>query len=238
MRKVNVIAIMIAVLLVGQAFAACPDRLGTWSSIPESNPDFPLLNGRVSEAWCNGAPGDPGNTQNAMSWDGADLGLEWKLFGMAINAAGPYLVFDGVDGNGNGTRIYQTDYDDGEFWLGGSGDWTFGDVDLFGQVVDYLVVTTQTLQAGEVVASVSNITFRGPFDDCAEANGCRIDFAIANAALAWMSGDADPMPANFPPFLCSADLGELHTTSDITLAIDCNVATEAHSWSDVKAIYE
>lgn len=242
MRNANVIFAMLIILVAGSAFAACPDRVGTWSSIPESNPDYPLLNGRVSEAWCNGAPGEPGNMQNAMSWDGTDLGLEWQLFDMAINAAGPYVVFDGVSG-GNGIRIYQTEYDGGEFFLGGMGEWTIDDTELFGQVNDYLVLATVTYVGGEAVAAVSNITFTGTFDACPEddpgADGCWIDFAIANAALVWKTGDAAPMPADFPPFLCGADAGELHTTSDITLGIDClEIATEARSWTDIKSIYE
>ncbi len=157
MRKANVLFLVLFTLVAGSSLAACPDVLGIWSSNPETNPDYALLNGRISEGWCNGAPGAPGNTQNAMSWDGATLGTDWMIWGMTINAGGPVLVFDGVSG-GNGVRIYQTAYDGGEFILDGSGEWTSGDVDLNGTIHDYLVVTTVTYSGGAVVAAVSNIT--------------------------------------------------------------------------------
>lgn len=236
MRKVNVLFIVLILMVAGSALAACPDVLGIWSSNPETNPDFALLNGRISEGWCNGGAGDPGNTQNAMSWDGATLGTDWMIWGMAINAGGPILVFDGVSG-GNGVRIYQTSYDGGEFILDGSGEWTSGNVELNGTINDYLVVTTVTYSGGAVVAAVSNITFTGIFGDCPPENACVIEFAIANAALIWRSDFGTPMPANYPDFLCGADMGELFSTSDITLAINCAVATEEHSWSSVKDLY-
>lgn len=239
MRKVNVLSLALCAMVAGSAMGACPDLVGIWSSVPDANPDYyPLLNGRISEAWCNGAPGDPGNTDNAMSWDGVsgDLGLEWKIWDMAINAAGQILVFDGVTG-GNGVRIFQTAYDGGQFWLGGDGIWTDGDVELYGDIYDYIVVMTVTYVGGEVVAAVSNITFNGVFGDCPEENACVIEFAIANAALIWRSDYAWPMPADYPPFLCGAVDGELHSTSDITLGINCAIATEQHSWSSVKDMY-
>jgi len=240
MRKANILGIVLIALLASSAFAACPDLVGTWTSIPDSNPEYnPLLIGRISEAWCNGAPGEPGNLQNAMSWDGAsaELGLEWKIWNMTVNAAGPFVVYDGVSG-GNGIRIIQTAYDGGEFWLAGDGIWTEADVELFGDVNDYLMVTTVTYQDGVVVAAVSNITFSGVFGDCPEAFGCIIEFAIANAALVWRSDYDWAMPANYPPFLCG-DSGELHGISDITLGIACDVvATEAHSWSDIKSRFQ
>ena len=236
MRKVNVLFIVLFSLAAGSALAACPDVIGIWSSNPETNPDYALLNGRVSEAWCNGAPGDPGNTQNAVSWDGSSLGTEWMISGMSISAGGPVLVFDGVSG-GNGVRIYQIAYDGGEFWLDGGGAWTSGDVDLHGTIHDYLVVMTVTYSGGEVVAAVSNITFNGVFGDCPEENACVIEFAIANAALIWRADWDTPMPTDYPDFLCGATMGELFSTSDITLGINCAVATEDHSWSSVKDMY-
>jgi len=234
-----VLAILACVAVAGLASAACPDLTGIWTSVPDSNPEFyPLLNGRVSEGWCAGQAGQPGNLQNALSWDGAsaELGLEWKIWGMSLNAAGPFLVYDGVSG-GNGIRIYQTGYDGGEFWLAGSGVWTDDDVELSGSIVDYLVVSTVTYVDGEIMATVSNITFAGVFADCPEDNNCIIDFAIANAALVWRSEYSWPMPADYPEFLCG-DSGELFATSDITLGIECVFpATETQSWSDIKGLY-
>ncbi len=76
MRKVNVLLIALFLMAAGSALAACPDVLGIWSSNAETNPDYPMLNGRVSEAWCDGSPSTAGDIQNAMSWEGATLGTE------------------------------------------------------------------------------------------------------------------------------------------------------------------
>jgi hypothetical protein len=235
MKKVSAMFAAFVLLAAGSALAACPDVIGIWSSNPETNPDFPLLNGRMSEAWCSGAgPLQPGNMVNAESWDGTALGIEWKLWGMTINPAGSTLVYDGVVG-GNGVRIYQTAYDGGEFWLGGGGVWTNGDVELYGDILDFMVVATITYVGGQVVAEVCNITFNGVFNDC--ENECVIEFAIANAALIWRSDQGTPMPADYPAFLCSATAGELFSTSDITLGIYCPIATENQSWSTVREIF-
>jgi hypothetical protein len=240
MRKVNVIAIAFCLVFAGSALAACPDVLDQiWSSVPDSDPSYqPILNGRISEAWCNGNAGETGNLQNALSWDGnsAELGMEWQFFNMAIDAAGPVVVFDGVSG-GNGIQIIQTAYDGGEFWLAGDGSWTNDNTPLTGSVLDYLVVTTVTYSGGEIVAAVSNITFNGTFDDCPDANGCVIEFAILNAALVWRTGDDFAMPAGYPAFLCGQGDGELHATSDFTMGIHCVVATESVSWTDIKSQY-
>jgi hypothetical protein len=235
MKKVNILIVACIGLLAGPSLAACPDVIGVWSSNPELDPDFALLNGRYSEAWCSGVGMlEPGNTINAMSWDGAALQTEWRLWDMAINPAGTVLVFDGVSG-GNGVRIYQTAYDGGLFWLGADGEWTIGAVELEGFLIDFLVVSTVYYVGGEVTAIVNNISFNGVFTDC--GNDCVIEFAIANAARVWNSADGGAMPASYPAFLCGATTGELFSTSDITIGIDCAVAVEGQSWSAVKDIF-
>jgi hypothetical protein len=236
MNKVKVLIIACVALMAGSALGACPDVVGLWSSNPELNPDYPLLNGRYSEAWCSGAgPLEPGNTINAASWDGAALGLEWQMSNMAIGAGGTTLVFDGVSG-GNGVRIYQTVYEGGDYWLGGDGDWTIGNVELNGFIVDFLIISTKYYVGGVVTAVVNNISFSGVFTEC--ESECEIEFAIANAARIWHSGQGGAMPANYPAFLCGASTGELYTTSDITFSIICApVAVESQSWSSVKDMF-
>jgi hypothetical protein len=237
MRKVNALLLILA-LTAGTALAACPDDIGTWGSNPETNPDHPLLDGRVSEAWCgDGGPGQPGNTMNAESWDGAALGTEWRIWGMQIDADGAELVQDEVV-DGNGFRRYETGYDGGEFWLAGSGSWTEGDVALYGSVYDFMVSTTIYYVDGEITGQVSDVTFNGDFADCPDGNACVIQFAIANATLTWRSGSEDPMPMDYPEFLCDATMGELFTTGDITIGINCAVAVEGTSFTEIKSMYE
>jgi hypothetical protein len=172
-----------------------------------------------------------------MSWDDAMLGTQWKAWGMSINDAGAVLINDTVDENGNGSRTYSTLYDGGEYWLDGSYDWTEGDVDLTGQILNYLVVTTVTYVGGNAVAQTSNVTFQGSFDDCPEGNDCVIEFAIANAILVWRSDSGLPMPADYPDFLCDATEGEFFQANDVTIVINCAVATENATWSSLKRLY-
>lgn len=230
MRLVNVLIMMLA--MSGLALAACPDLEGIWSNVPDSNPDYPILEGRISDAWCNGVPGEAGNMQDAQSWDGAALGMEWTFDGMTVDAAGGTVVYDGVTG-GNGIRITEYGFDGGQFWLSGDGVWTDGDVELTGAVADYLVVRTETFVDGELVAAVSNVTFEGAFDDCID---CYLQ-ATANTNLVWRTGYAWGMPADYPGFLCG-DSGELGEFYDMTVFIVCEgTATESRSLSDMKSLY-
>ncbi len=50
MKKANILVVALVGLLASSALGACPDVIGIWSSNPELNPDYPLLNGRYSEA--------------------------------------------------------------------------------------------------------------------------------------------------------------------------------------------
>lgn len=223
--------------IAGSALAQCPNAIDTWSTTTGN-----MLGGRASEAWCglDGAPlqpGETGNEQNAMSWDGAALGTQWHAWGMTVDAAGATLLDDTVNGKGNGTRTYGTNYDGGEFWLTRDNSWADGLADLTGTLTSYYVIITYTFVDNVAVGATSNISFTGAFNNCAAANECEISFAIANALLIWGSGDVDPMPANYPPFLCGSTLGELFDVCCITLAINCAVPEESTSWGGLKAQY-
>jgi hypothetical protein len=238
MKFVNVILACLLVL-TGSALAQCPDQTGTWSTIAESNPDYPLLQGRASEAWCDGAPMEIGNTQNVQSWDGAALGTEWHLYDMAIDAAGVQILVDNVV-DGNGIRIYQAGYENGRFSLSGDGAWTDDTTELTGVLSDYIVVTTVTYVGGVMTAAVSDITATGTFDGCPGAEdpySCGIDIS-ANSVHVWQTGDDAAMPMNYPEFLCGANAGQLLNNSSVTMILSCVVQSESRSWSEIKAIHE
>ena len=234
LKNAKIILALVTLLIGSSALASCPDNVGVYSTL-----DGSLLPGRAAEAWCDApeGPGQPGNTANAMSWNGAELGTQWHIWGMTIDADGATMVSDTVDGDGNGVRIYQTGYEGGEFFLDGSGPWTNDDVDLNGVVYNFLVITSITFVGGNPVAQVSNITFNGEFVDCPENNGCVVEFAIANAILAWNSNMDTPMPENYPGFLCDATMGELFQNNDVSIGINCAVATENMSWTGLKGMY-
>jgi hypothetical protein len=198
--------------LVAPANAACPIP-GTYSTtLGNVDP------GRVSESWCTGAAGQPGNMQNAMSWDGAALGAQWHVWGMTIDAMGAVEIGNTVDGSGNGTITYQTGYDGGQFWLSGANVWSPGG-DLVGLVQDYVVVATVTVIGGTPVGLTSNVSFHGTFDAC--GNDCIIEFAIANAIRI---GQGDMLPADYPA--CC-----------INVSIDCAVDADSATWGSIKGLY-
>jgi hypothetical protein len=76
---------------------------------------------------------------------------------------------------------------------------------------------------------------RGAFASC---NYCFIDYGISNVILVWRTGYTAPMPANYPPFLCSANAGELYDVCDATISIFCDVtATQPSTWGQIKDLY-
>ncbi|MFO7652555.1 MAG: hypothetical protein R6X25_01920 [Candidatus Krumholzibacteriia bacterium] len=238
MKRLISISVLVTILFAaGSVWAYCPDVIGTWGTQYGT-----LLEGRVSEAWCGAdgspvAPGQPGNVENAYSWDGVTLGTQWRVWGMAVDASGPQLSSDTVDANGNGSRTYVTNYVGGEYWLSGAYDWTNGSEDLTGVLESYLVVTTLTFIGGNVVGQTSNVTLTGRFTECPEANNCVLEFAIANAILDWRSDFGMPMPAGYPAFLCGATQGELFSSCCITMRVNCAVGAEGTTWGALKQLY-
>ena len=237
MKQAILIVAAISLLCGGTALASCPDVTGIFSTLTGT-----IDPGRASEGWCGAdgmpvGPGVPGNTINGASWNGSILGAQWTIGGMSIDANGAILVSDTIDGNGNGQRSYQTLYEGGDFWLAGSGPWTTDDVELNGGVENFLVLTTITFVGGNPVAQTSNITFNGFFYECPEFTECVIEFAIANAILVWNSNMGGTPPADYPALLCDATAGELFQSNDVTIGIDCVVATLDASWSSLKGMY-
>lgn len=237
MRMVGFVFLM--VVLCQPAWAQCPNAIGQWKTN-----DGTMIGGRASEAWCgaDGAAiegGKPGNTQNAMSWDGVSLGTQWRAWGMAIDGNGALLISDMVDPvSGNGIRSYSTNYVDGQFWLTRHNTWSDGVGDLTGILTSFNVVTTVTIRSWAPVGASSNITFTGDFLNCPGANGCEIRFGITNALLAWNPAFGGSMPADYPALLCGANTGEVFDVCCITIDIYCVVDAEETSWGSVKALFQ
>jgi len=230
------LACLAMVAVASFAAAQCPNLDGAWSTTTGT-----MIGGRASEAWCGaGYPvqaGVPGNTENAMSWDGSTLGTEWKAWGMQIDANGAVLISDTVVG-GNGTLTYRTNYDGGQFWLTKDNTWADGLADLTGYMTSYVVFTTVTYWGGAPQGATSNISFTGTFSNCSGVNGCEIQFAIANAIKIWDTGYLVPMPVGYPGFLCSATQGELFDACCITVGINCVVDNDQPTWGSLKATYK
>jgi hypothetical protein len=232
LRLTTVLALAIAI--TGVAVAGCPDS-GYFFSL-----DGTMMTGRASEAWCgaDGNPvqgGQPGNTENAESWDGSVLGTQWKIWGMAIDATGAVQVASDIDGFGNGWIDYETNYVGGEFWMSGDHTWSIDGMDLTGVITQYNVLTRMSYFFGDLVGATSNIYMQGTFDDCDE---CIIENVVANGCLDWHPDFGGNPPANYPPYLCDTDMGELFSVCTVSCTISCNgVATEGETWGGVKSLF-
>ncbi|RJR27685.1 MAG: hypothetical protein C4574_05920 [Candidatus Latescibacterota bacterium] len=231
LRMFLVVALAMLVSSVVAAQCAHQPVPGSYKTL-----DGTMIGGRASEAFCSGAgPGVPGNTQNAESWNGAALGTQWKIWGMAIDAAGAVETARSINSSGTGWIDYVTNYAGGFFWLSGSHTWGDGLGDFSGTITYYNVGTKVSYFMGMIVGVTSNITLRGQFADCPY---CFIDYSLANSMLIWKTGDGAPMPANYPPFLCGANGGELHDICCVTLNIVCDpTATETSTWGAIKDLY-
>ncbi len=228
----STIACVLILFTATAAWAACPNANGIFGTTNGT-----MIPGRVSEAWCTGGAGLPGNTENGMSWDGATLGGQWMVWGMQVNAAG--AIQTGMRVLGPYTYVdYATDYDGGQFWLTRNGPWSDGLADLTGNVTAYHVATTVTLYNGVPVGQTSNVTLTGYFTNCPESHNCVVEWAIANAIKIWDTNSISPRPANYPPFLCSANAGELFDACCIQLSIHCAVPVEESTWGTIKSMYQ
>lgn len=224
---------LILLLIAGQALAG-PPVVGTYQTFDLPGGSFNI--GHFSESWV--APtfyaGNPGNTINAESWDGATLGNEWTLHCAAISAP-PTLVND-TRVNGTGTVEYDTYYDGGMLWLGASGPWGDEDYDV---VVDYFRVSSTHLYLADVLQSVvSDVTIFGSFTNYINC----MTYTIANAAIYGNTAQVGPLPADYPGFTdaaCAAgpQTGAWGNTEEITLLIypTCEIGVEESSWGAVKA---
>lgn len=232
----SAIVFILAMLIVTPVIAG-PPLNGTYKS---EDLGGPVLAGRYTESWAG--PGGRlalGNTTNKYSWDGATLGTQWWMYCAEISAA-PILLFDGVDGSGNGQRIYQVTYNGG-FCVLFTGPWTNGEASYFAPYDSYTEIKTQTYVSFGVVGEVATVqvqaSFTGFNDDC-------MALQIASSAEV---GDTDSSakPGDFPDFLepgfCTGT--RVHGTwgdhTGMTLDIfDCTIATEESTWGAIKAQYQ
>jgi hypothetical protein len=228
-----VIIAALALFLASAAYAECAHKPapGIYRTM-----DATMIGGRASEAFCTGeGAGVPGNMQNAMSWDGAALGTQWKIWGMTIDLDGADETNRFLDANGNGFIDYVTNYTGGQFWLSGTHTWGDGLGDFTGAVTYYNVGAKVSYIGWQQVGVTSNVTIEGVFNDCPY---CFITYGLANTLRIWKTGDTAPMPGNYPPFLCGANSGELYDVCCVTLNIICDpTATESSTWGAIKDLY-
>ncbi len=200
-----------------------------------------ILTGRATESMpCDGCEGLIGNLIMAESWNGAALGTNWKVSCPQVSAA-PTLTYDDVDANGNGQRIYRTNYAGGQLWISGGGAWGGGDPFYTGPLTRFTVIVTKQFAGGQLVGAVSNINFSGPIDGY---QNC-FEFDIANAELVGFTPNPPGEAGPFPPFMGPSDCnvsgahGTYWDVHDITFTIygTCVVPNRPSTWGEVKSLY-
>jgi hypothetical protein len=231
------IVFLLALLVVVPAYAGPPIN-GTYTSTDIGGT---MLPGRYSESWAgpNGRQ-QIGNITNKQSWNGTTLGTQWWMYCASLSAA-PVLLFDGVDGSGNGFRIYESDFTGGLCVLDGSGPWGGGDASYIAPYTSYSETNTLTYQNFQVVGATATVVHMTaqfiPYgDDCMSL--------VINNNEELGTTDGGPETANYPAFLdggCSATRthGSWGDSDSFTLTISgCTIPTRTSTWGQIKALYE
>jgi hypothetical protein len=186
--------------------------VGTFKS-PDLGNDF--LNGRWSESHVGGGAGQIGNAVHAGSWDGTALFGQWELSAPAISAA-PSLVYDSVDGSGNGIRVYVTTYAGGTLALHNNGPWwNPADAPASQYIVnvqDYRHTTTKQYLGGVEQTFTTSVNLNGTFQGFP---GSQVSFI---AGVAAPTGSGISIPADYPAFV-GANAGVWGVVQKITLQV-------------------
>jgi hypothetical protein len=238
--KRHVITVLCTLLLIPVLATAGPPLDGIYKSVDVGGP---INIGRYSESWeAGGGPLMPGTTLNAESWDGTDLGLEWRYW-CSTQLVAPTLLIDTVNpATGNGNRTYQKQFSGGYFWLSGSGPWANGDPDYSGTIDTYSEFETIQYVNWVPVHAITNVQATAHFDNYPET--C-FNFAVANGVEIGSTNNGDPVPMDYPDFLeantCAPvlTLGAWWDMKDLSLVITgCSVPTEEMNWGAIKAHYQ
>ncbi|HEX5133736.1 MAG TPA: hypothetical protein VFX92_14775 [Candidatus Krumholzibacteria bacterium] len=232
-----VIVVLLSIITAVPAFAGAPAN-GTYKSTDIGGL---MLPGRYSELWFGGKL-SINNTLNEESWDGANLGTQWRWYCPWISAA-PALLVNTVNGAGNGQKIWRVTYSGGYCWLDGAGPWAGGDAAYTATVNTWVAIVTETyanfVEVGTVRNHNASATFVGYNAECMALNVENIE-KLSDTTHG-------PHPANFPNFwdwfTCSdvgtAGPGEWGDVDSITYSIlGCEtVSTKETTWGAVKSLY-
>jgi len=237
-RTATTLVILAALALTAAVSLAGPPVPGDFKSTDIGGA---IHAGRYTEGWdAGGSALSTNTTQNCASWDGATLGTDWRY--TCGTMAGPAtLIFNTVNGSGNGNRTYMCPFTGGTLWLSGSGPWANGDADYPGVFDSYVEYETVQYSNWVPISAVTNVQSTAHFD--AYPTTC-MSFSIANGTRVGTTDLGGVMPAGFPDRLdptCAATrtLGAWWNMTAITISIasDCATPARTSSWGSLKAIY-
>ena len=236
-RNGIVLTALLTMLIAGSAFAG-PPLAGNYDSTDLGGV---VYTGRYTEGWdAAGNPVQAGTTLNAESWDGTDLGTQWRYW-CGTEVADALLISDGVDANGNGNRTYLKTFVGGFIWLSGSGPWANGDPDYPGVIDTYSEIEIVTYVNWVSTAAVTNVQSTAHFDGYPDA--C-MTFYIGNGSRYATTENGDPIPPDYPDLLdtnCNPTRteGAFWDFFSITLSISgCTTPVNETTWGAVKSMYD
>ena len=232
------VLVVLLVLVTAVPALAGPPISGTYTSVDIGGT---MLPGRYTESWFP-TKLSVNNTLNEESWNGAALGTQWRWYCPWVVAA-PALIYNSVNGLGNGIKVWSVSYTGGYCWLDGSGPWSSGDPFYTANINTWSSYVTETysnfVEVGTVRTHNSTASFVGYSSEC-------MALQIQNTEKL---GDTTggPLPANFPTFwnwIGCVDMGpggpgEWGDVDSITFTVEgCpTIKTESATWGAVKAMY-
>ncbi|MEJ2722779.1 MAG: hypothetical protein P8181_16825 [bacterium] len=231
-------AVLAVAMLVCVSFAG-PPLNGDYDS---DDIGGPTNVGRYTESWSvpNGAL-LLGTTLNAESWDGMNLGLQWRYY-CSTQTIDPVLLVDNVDVNGNGNRTYMKTFTGGYIWLSGAGPWGNGDPEYTGPIDTYHEFETIQYTNWVRTHAVTNVQATAHFDGY--PNTCMV-FSVGNGLEIGSTDFGMVKPADYPDLLQEGTCDPVMTMGGwwdfftLTLSIsNCTVPTENATWGAIKAQYE
>ena len=239
MKRSMIMLSLLTAALFATASIAGPPLDGAYDSTDLGGP---VDVGRYSEGWAtpDGALTPGMNTLNASSWDGMNLGLQWRYYCSTL-ASDPVLLMDTVSATGNGSRTYQKNFSGGFVWLSGTGPWANGDAEYTGTITTYVEFETIQYLNHERVAAVTNVVAEALIDGYPDM--CMV-FSVGNGAEIGSTDFGEMLPADYPGFLdgtsCDATMpfGSWWDLMTLTLTLNnCAVSVESSSFGAVKSLY-
>ncbi len=209
MKRSGIALFALLTLLLAGTSVAGPPLDGNYESTDLGGP---VHVGRYTEAWDPGGGALlAGTTLNAESWDGANLGTQWRYWcGSLINDG--VLLTDNVDANGNGNRTYIKTFVGGFIWLSGAGPWANGDPDYPGTIDIYVEFETITYDAWIPVAAIHmfQLTDHPNGSEVPPTYGLRIDELIGSGAFTFSFEYIDGSGSSNMMLHYDDVLGEIH----------------------------
>lgn len=178
-----------AVLLISSALSAAP-IVGHYES---ASLEGSVLDGRSSDGFAGGFPPNPGDENQAASWDGSTLGTQWELTGAVLDTI--TLVYDIPLSSGARTVGYDISYVDAVLTLTDGGPWDgdAGTVDYTANLTEYSMLLQIWYDSNDVITeATASISFEGDF---ASFGGYRITDGSASGVL---RGMGTTPPADYP----------------------------------------